>query len=82
MTTSLLLPAACALLLFGACTTPVTTPDRAPMAEDPRWIVYPGSDEGIGAGKRVVLVAGDEEYRSEEALPMLGRLLSTHHGFE
>jgi len=82
MTTSLLLSAACGLLLVGACAAPVTTPDRAPMAEDPRWIVYPGSEDGIGAGKRVVLVAGDEEYRSEEALPMLGRLLSTHHGFE
>jgi hypothetical protein len=36
---------------------------------------------GPGAGKHVVLVAGDEEYRSEEALPMLARLLSEHHGF-
>jgi hypothetical protein len=26
-------------------------------------------------------VAGDEEYRSEEALPLLARLLATHHGF-
>jgi putative heme-binding domain-containing protein len=32
-------------------------------------------------GKRVVLLAGDEEYRSEEALPMLGKILSQHHGF-
>lgn len=36
---------------------------------------------GPGAGKHVVLVAGDEEYRSEEALPMLARVLATHHGF-
>jgi len=50
------------------------------VAEDP-WVVYPGT-EGPGAGKRVVLVSGDEEYRSEEALPMLGRLLSARHGFE
>ncbi|MCP3914736.1 MAG: ThuA domain-containing protein [bacterium] len=32
-------------------------------------------------GKHVVLIAGDEEYRSEEALPMLGRILARHHGF-
>jgi hypothetical protein len=44
-------------------------------------VSYPG-DEGPGTGKRVVLVAGDEEYRSEEALPMLGKLLSQHHGFD
>ncbi|MYK17606.1 ThuA domain-containing protein, partial [Candidatus Poribacteria bacterium] len=32
-------------------------------------------------GKHIVLVSGDEEYRSEEALPMLGKVLATHHGF-
>jgi SAM-dependent methyltransferase len=37
---------------------------------------------GPGAGKNIVLVSGDEEYRSEEALPQLARILSTHHGFE
>jgi hypothetical protein len=37
--------------------------------------------EGPGKGKRVVLISGDEEYRSEEALPMLGKILSQHHGF-
>ena len=30
----------------------------------------------------MVLIAGDEEYRSEEAMPMLGKLLSVRHGFE
>jgi hypothetical protein len=33
-------------------------------------------------GKHVVLLAGDEEYRSEEAMPMLGKLLSQRHGFK
>ncbi len=37
--------------------------------------------EGPGKGKRIVLVSGDEEYRSEEGLPMLAKLLSQHHGF-
>jgi len=50
------------------------------VAEDP-WVVYPGGD-GPGAGKHIVLVAGDEEYRSEEAMPMLGKILSVHHGFK
>jgi putative heme-binding domain-containing protein len=30
----------------------------------------------------VVLLAGDEEYRSEEGLPMLGKILSQRHGFK
>jgi hypothetical protein len=43
---------------------------------DPR-IVYEGG-EGIAAGKRVVFVSGDEEYRSEQSLPLLARILSKH----
>jgi len=44
------------------------------------WVVYPGG-EGPGKGKHVVLISGDEEYRSEEAMPQLGRILSERHGF-
>ncbi len=49
-------------------------------AEDGTLVLEGG--KGPGAGKQVVLVAGDEEYRSEEALPMLGKILSQHHGFD
>jgi type 1 glutamine amidotransferase len=49
-------------------------------AADP-WIEYPGEGDGPGKGKKIVLVSGDEEYRSEEALPMLAKILSKHHGF-
>jgi len=45
-----------------------------------QWIEYEGT-EGPGAGKHIVLISGDEEYRSEEALPQLGKILSVHHGF-
>jgi len=31
--------------------------------------------------KRIVLVSGDEEYRSEEGLPQLAKILSRRHGF-
>ena len=40
------------------------------------WLTFDGK------GKHVVLVSGDEEYRSEEAMPQLARILSTHHGFK
>jgi hypothetical protein len=43
------------------------------------WLVLKGAN-GPGAGKQVVLVSGDEEYRSEQALPQLGKILA-HHGF-
>ncbi|GIW78588.1 MAG: hypothetical protein KatS3mg105_0395 [Gemmatales bacterium] len=45
-----------------------------------QWVVYEGQ-QGPGKGKHIVLVSGDEEYRSEEALPQLGKILAVHHGF-
>ena len=45
------------------------------------WIVYEGKS-GPGNGKHVVLLSGDEEYRSEEGLPMLAKILSQRHGFK
>lgn len=43
-------------------------------------VVYPGGEEP-GRGKHIVLISGDEEYRSEEALPQLGKILAVRHGF-
>ena len=37
---------------------------------------------GTPKNKHIVLVSGDEEYRSEEALPMLAKILSQRHGFK
>ncbi len=37
---------------------------------------------GEAKDKHIVLLAGDEEYRSEEALPMLGKILSQRQGFK
>ncbi len=34
-----------------------------------------------GNAKHIVLVAGDEEYRTEETMPMLAKILSLRHGF-
>ncbi|MBI2826602.1 MAG: ThuA domain-containing protein [Planctomycetia bacterium] len=50
-------------------------------AADDRWVVFPGG-EGPGKGKHIVLVSGDEEYRSEEGLPQLAKILATRHGFK
>jgi type 1 glutamine amidotransferase len=45
-------------------------------------VEYAGGGQGPGAGKRVVLISGDEEYRSEETMPQLGKILATRHGFD
>ena len=44
-------------------------------------IVYEPA-EGTANGKHIVLVSGDEEYRSEESCTMLGKILSQKHGFK
>ncbi len=49
-------------------------------AADP-WVVYEGK-EGPGKGKHIVLISGDEEYRSEETAPALAQILAKHHGFK
>lgn len=42
---------------------------------------YPAA-AGPGKGRHIVFLTGDEEYRSEEGLPMLAKILSQRHGFK
>jgi len=50
-------------------------------AQNPNLIVYQG-DKGPGHGKHIVFLAGDHEYRSEETLPALARILAMRYGFK
>lgn len=55
----------------------------APLAngqQEKLWLQFEGKS-GPGKGKKVVLISGDDEYRSEEGMPMLAKILATHHGF-
>lgn len=54
---------------------------KHPVPESELWLTYPGGD-GPGNGKHVVLIAAEQEYRSEQSMPMLARILSQHHGFD
>jgi Trehalose utilisation len=67
--------------LFFALGVLALAVSRARAAEPNPWIVLEGR-EGPGHGKHVVLVSGDEEYRSEEALPQLAKILAARHGFK
>ncbi|MEM7655310.1 MAG: hypothetical protein AAF399_04210 [Bacteroidota bacterium] len=72
-----------ASLVLLACQPTASTESSEPpeSTEPPQWVSYEGGN-GPGAGKHVVLISGDEEYRSEEALPQLARILSEHHGYQ
>lgn len=48
-------------------------------AED--HMVYKGKT-GAGKGKHIVFLSGDEEYRGEEGLPMMAKIMSQRHGFK
>jgi hypothetical protein len=49
--------------------------------QNPHLLVYEGG-KGPGSGRHIVWLAGDHEYRSEEALPALARILARHYGFK
>lgn len=49
---------------------------------DAEPLQFKGTEGKSGNGKHIVLLAGDEEYRSEESCPMLAKILSKHHGFD
>jgi len=51
-----------------------------PAAAGDQWVVYEGH-AGPGKGKRIVFVTGDEEYRSEESMPAMAKILAVRHGF-
>lgn len=54
----------------------------APPARTADTITYPANlRAGGGGGRHLVFLTGDEEYRGEEGLPMLAKLLSVRHGF-
>jgi putative heme-binding domain-containing protein len=62
-------------LLFLFCAT------LSIVAAEQDFVVFEGK-EGPGKGKHIVFMAGDEEYRSEEALPLLAKILAERHGFK
>src|SRR5688572_26785276 len=69
------------LVLLLVLTGAVLTPAPASAQKNPHLVVYEGS-EGPGHGKHIVFLAGDHEYRSDESLPALARILAKHYGFK
>ena len=65
-------------IILGALLGCLTVIQSAPVETS---VSYPAKS-GPGRGRHVVFLAGDEEYRSEEGLPMLAKILSQRHGFK
>jgi hypothetical protein len=67
-----------ALLIFASN----VIADNTSKQDDPAKyrVVYKG-DKGPGVGKNIVFIATDHEYRGEESLPALARIMAKHYGF-
>ena len=64
---------------FHAVFAALVLPNLLQAADGP--VVLEGK-EGPGQGKHIVLISGDQEYRSEETIPQLAKILAKRHGFK
>jgi len=63
-----------------ACAQTGATADPGPDSAPNPWLEVEPMPHAHN-DTRIVLISGDEEYRSEEALPQLGKILGRRHGF-
>ncbi len=61
---------------------PSATARSSSSAEPAGSITYAPGKVGGGAGKHIVFICGEWEYRCEESLPMLAKILARRHGFK
>ncbi|MFO0824329.1 MAG: GDSL-type esterase/lipase family protein [Gemmataceae bacterium] len=66
----------------GYLTKKYNLPTELPAAARPSDHVFFKGKTVSGNGRRVVLVAGDDEYKSEESMPLLAHILAEKHGFD
>ena len=65
---------------FLVCILTLSVSSLFLCADDSKILTLKGKS-GPGNGKTIVLVSGDEEYRTEESMPMLAKILAEKHGF-
>ncbi len=68
-------------LILIVCTIIALPVLAHPVPDSPQWLTYSGA-EGPGKGKHIVLITADQEYRSEQSMPMMAKILSARHGFD
>ena len=67
----------CLILFMIACQPKSSDTEIAAEPVKPiEWLQFGSENQG----SKIVLISGDEEYRSEEALPQLAKILAEYHG--
>ncbi len=69
------------VMIFGGLMMVGMSSGTGNQASADPFVVYDGYD-GPGKGKHIVFVVGDDEYRSEDLMPQLAKILAVHHGFK
>ena len=64
------------ILLLSGCYGEQASENQSTESSIQEWLTFEGN------GKHIILISGDEEYRSEEALPQLAKILSERHGYK
>ena len=72
----------CILACLPACKEQVKNEPATSMEEQKPALSLNIKASGDIKNKKIVLISGDEEYRSEEGLPQIAKILSQHHGFD
>jgi type 1 glutamine amidotransferase len=74
------------LLLLTTCALIIGLPFHSADAQTPATESFSGltflSPAEKSIGKKIVLIAAEQEYRSEQSMPMLAKILSSRHGFD
>ncbi|MFT5290830.1 MAG: hypothetical protein ACI9F9_000813 [Candidatus Paceibacteria bacterium] len=68
-------------LLIRHGSNTATAQPVAAWEENANTVVWEG-ESGPGKGKHIVFISGDHEYRGEESLPALARILAKSYGFK
>ena len=71
----------CVRALIVALSLLIPALAHAEADTDPSHVVYEGT-AGPGLGKKIVFIASDHEYRGEETLPAMARILAKRYGFK
>ncbi|MCL2624108.1 MAG: ThuA domain-containing protein [Planctomycetaceae bacterium] len=71
------------ILVMPFCVAGRFCPDSSCLLaqSDRPFAVFEGASGKPGNGRHIVLISGDEEYRSEQMQTQLAKILAAHHGF-
>ncbi len=69
------------VIFLTACQNTSSNNSEVIDTQDSTALYFKSPKQQDGIGNKVVFICGDEEYRSEEGMPMMAKIFSEYHGF-